>query len=117
MADKHCLQVILITDNTDILDATEDKINGVLASKLWANEYKVKRGVFKVIGEPSHPLLDIDVRFNVDTDMQTIKDWMKTKAQNVVGDLLGGSYIQVHVCNHDNNANTGCPQPTTVWSK
>lgn len=109
---KHCLEVMMVVypEYTLTLDAAEDKIRGVDASKLWVEQQLIERGV-----ENGNPYLFIQVRFNEDADMQVIKDWMKTKGQQVLSQLVPETcYVDHHPCPHDTKQ--GCPKPIRAWS-
>ena len=117
MSTKYCLQVRLISLDSDLLDVAEDKVRAVIASKIWWDEYDVRRDEEPVTGGPNLPRLVVNVKFNQDADMRVVRDWLATKWDVVEADLLGVSYIDYHLCNHDNSVNEGCPKPTRLREK
>lgn len=110
----YSLDIRVVSNNQTILDAIENKVPAKLDNKMWAEEYEVTQG----LNNDGNKCIDIMVRFNEDAERQTILNWMKTKAQNVQADILTGSYVAKHRCDHDlGNGRTGCGPKTIIWSK
>ena len=117
----YALEVFVVSENQAILDAIENKVPAKLDSRIWANEYRVKQGVSPTLpSEPSETagkkFVRVRVRFNETADRLTILNWMKTKAQNVQADILSGSYVAYHACDHKTKED-GCNPSTILWSK
>ena len=105
----YSLDILILSNNQTLLDAIKDKVPDKLDDIIWSDDYSiddVENGV------------SIMVRFNEEAERQTVLNWMKTKAQQVKDDILLGSYVAYHLCDHDlGDGQVGCTPPTTLWSK
>lgn len=109
---KHSLDAHIITNTTSILDWIESNVPSKLDSTVWANQYDIGRG----IDIDGNNYISLMIRFNNIPDRQVIMDKLQTKAQQVVGQLLTGSYLRLHTCDHDLEQRTGCVE-TYIWRK
>ena len=102
-----------VAGNQAIIDAIKTKIPAKLDSKMWAEGYSINQGT-----DPNgNEVLTIEVRFYDEAHRTTALNWIKNKAGQVAGQLLDGSYVGYHSCDHDETVRTGCSPITKVWEK
>lgn len=109
----YCLEAKIITNNPDIITVIKNKIPDRLDSKMWVDDYDIGEGT----DADGNKMVYIEVRFKLDADRQATLNWIKDKAQNVVGQLLAGSYLSYHLCDHNEVVKNGCSKPIILWSK
>lgn len=85
-----------------------------LNATVWTNEYTIREG----INLDGNKFISAMVRFNNMPDRQIIKNKIQNKlTPTILLQILTGSYIRLHTCNHDdNNKTTGCIE-TELWRK
>lgn len=117
----HGLEIFIVSEKQTLLDAIENKVPAKLDSRMWADGYTVTQGIMPNL--PSEDpvtagkkFIRVRIAFNETADRQTIMDWMKTKAQGVKANILKGSYIAYHRCDHKTKED-GCDSPTILWSR
>lgn len=108
----YSLDIHLITNNTTIINAVSAAVPAKLDARMWADEYTLGTGT----NEDGDNFINIMVRFNEDAERTTVWNWMKSKRDQVVGQLLTGSFIRLHTCYHDETPVKGCVE-TNLWSK
>lgn len=110
----YSLDTVVVCNNQTILDAIKNKVPAKLDNQIWADEYTVSQGT----SENGDSQVSIMVRFKEDVKRQAILTWIKNKAQAVQAEILEGSYIGYHLCDHDlGNGKIGCTPRTILWSK
>lgn len=109
----YSLDIYIVCNNQAILDAIENKVPAKLDSQIWPDDYSVNQGV----DEENNKFIQIMVRFRDIANRQVVLNWMKTKAQNIQAEILPGSYVGYHLCDHNKDGQPGCGETIKLWSK
>ena len=110
---KFSLDFYIVCNNDAILDGIMQKVPSKLDGKVWQEGYDFYRG----ITFEGNKCLSGSIRFNAKIDRQTIFDNIKNSVTPaILSQILTGSFINIHSCNHDESSVMGCVS-TRVWSK
>lgn len=111
---KYSLDIYIVTNNQLILDTIKTNIPSKLDTIIWANEYTAELG----IDLRGNKYVNATIRFNDMPNRKIIRDKIQDRlTPTVLSQILKGSYIRLHTCNHDDrNKTTGCIE-TEIWSK
>ena len=107
----YSLDLYIICNDQTVIDAIKAKVPLKVDSSVWAEDYTLS----EIVQEDGNKALKVSVRFNESSKRQVALDWIKTKAQQVAGQILPGSWVGYHECPHDEKKR--CGQITKLWSK
>ncbi len=109
---KYSLDLHIITNKQDVIDALLTKIPAKLDARVWADEYEAAEG----LNTEGNRYVNAKVRFNEDAERTTVWNWMKNKKDEANEFILTGSFIRLHTCYHDSNPPGKCIE-TNLWRK
>lgn len=109
---KYSLSIHIVTNNQSIIDAFMIKSPAKLDNKVWAEEHTIVEG----IDIDGNKYISALINFNQDADRTVIWEWMKNKKDQVLGDLLDGSHMELIKCYHDQTPRKSC-EITWEWHK
>lgn len=108
----YSLDIYLLCNNSNTIGIIRSQIPNVIDSKLWSNEYTLASGV----EDDGTRFLNVVLKFKAESERDLFLTWLKDKAGKYTSDMLLGSFISKHDCNHDEDSITGCTS-NIVWSK
>lgn len=119
----YCLSVRIVTDSQVVIDTIKAKVKARTANELWQGDTSWKKKTS--IDTNDHLVLEGEMRFLAEADMNTALDWMKNKAATYKPLLIGtvgespdeslGSFVEAHTCDH--RAGSGGCTVTYRWDK
>lgn len=96
---KFSLDIYIICNNPVILDELEGKVHAKTDAKVWGIQYRKYQGT----DEDGNKFLSAIVRFHQDVDRAVAWNWFENKVREdeILPQILAGSYLRLHKCYHD----------------